>query len=270
MGWGVARQYRAASALWDRRCWCSGFVSHPFRKERGKSGAPGTLRCAREILHGLASAQDGGWVGGWRASTRATRALWGPALLVESFVSHLSAKNAERMGHPVLYVVCARSFTDLRPLRMTVGLGGWRASTVQRVLGGDRRCLVESFVSHPFRKERGKSGAPGALRCAREILHGLASVQDDGWVWGVGAPVPCSACLVGAGFLVEGFVSHPFRKERGKSGAPGTLRCAREILRGLASVQDDGWVGGWRASTVLRVLCGDRRWWLRVSSPTFP
>jgi hypothetical protein len=36
----------------------------------------------------------------------------------------LSAKNAERVGHPELYVVRARSFADLRPFRMMVGLGG--------------------------------------------------------------------------------------------------------------------------------------------------
>ena len=209
---------------------------------------------------------------------------------------------------------------------MTVGLGGGALVPCSECLVGPA-LLVEGFVSHPFRKERGKSGAPGALRCAREILRGLASVQDDGWVGGWRAGT-VQRVLCGAGFLVEGFVSHPFRKERGKSGAPGALRCAREILHGLASAQDDGWVGrlarryratralwgpaswlrvssptlsaknaervghpalyvvrarsfadlrplrmtvgvgGWRAGTVLRVLCGDRRCWLRVSSPT--
>jgi hypothetical protein len=39
-----------------------------------------------------------------------------------------------------------------------MSLGG--AGTVQRVVCGPA-FLVESFVSHPFRKERGKDGAPG-------------------------------------------------------------------------------------------------------------
>ena len=33
----------------------------------------------------------------------------------------------------------------------------------------------------------------------------------------------CSEWFVGPAFLVESFVSHPFRKERGKDGAPGTV-----------------------------------------------
>ena len=72
--WGVARWYRAASALWDRRCWLR--VSSPT----------------------------------------------------------LSAKNAERVGHPAcVYVVRARSFTDLRPLRMTDELA---SKFVGRPVGG--------------------------------------------------------------------------------------------------------------------------------------
>jgi hypothetical protein len=34
----------------------------------------------------------------------------------------------------------------------------------------------------------------------------------------------CNEWFVGPAFLVESFVSHPFRKERGKDGAPGGHR----------------------------------------------
>jgi hypothetical protein len=46
-------------------------------------------------------------------------------------------------------------------------------------------------------------------------------------------------------------------------------RCAREILRGLASAQDDGWIWeGWRAGMVQRVLFEPGVFWVRVSSPS--
>ena len=59
------------------------------------------------------------------------------------------------VGGERVEVVRARSFADLRPLRMTAGAG-----TVQRVLCGGAGVSVESFISHPFRKEREKDGAP--------------------------------------------------------------------------------------------------------------
>ena len=86
--------------------------------------------------------------------------------MVESFVSHLSVKNAERMGHPVLYVVRARSFTDLRPFRMTVGVGWLARWYCAARAWWDPALLVESFVSHPFRKknaERVGHPAPPSL-----------------------------------------------------------------------------------------------------------
>jgi hypothetical protein len=72
---------------------------------------------------------------------------------------------------------------------MSLGVAG----TVQRVVCGTGVSGRE-FRLPPFRKERGKDGAPGSrlggrLGCARKILCGLASAQDDGW--------GCCFCLPG-------------------------------------------------------------------------
>ena len=69
------------------------------------------------------------------------------------------------VGGEGVEVVRARSFTDLRPLRMTNEFGEAPAQCNGSFVGP--AFLVENFVSHPFRKERGKDGAPPAARRVR-------------------------------------------------------------------------------------------------------
>ena len=54
---------------------------------------------------------------------------------------------------------------------------------------------------------------------------------------GGGALAQCNGWFVGPAFLVGSFVCHPFRKERGKDGAPGKILLLDDILRKHSNVE---------------------------------